>query len=334
MGLVESILGRGKAPPTSSSIRAELAKAERAAETARQDLEDARDAYQTSLLSEDEAESGRAKASIAACEVEVDRADALVAALRQRFEQQCETEAERERTDAYEAALHLKADAQKRLAEYDTHAAEITRIIREAAEAEVAVRRANDDLPANANRISGVEVGVRHAPSIPRKVLDERVEDGPWFYVDGPFPGTEVETFLQSSCRASHPGGRIGTVERRSRDSVTPTTCTVVRRHIRVTRYVEPVRAGVVESLASSVSLPPLRYGEAAHWSPAGAASHVNGGDHGAAARQVLAAAEKLEAKRAKGPNDTRSRQEAFKRELLEEPELLAEAARYAAERA
>lgn len=334
MGLVERILGRSEAPPSSSSIRAELAKAERAAETAHQDLGAARDAYTSSLLAEDAAETGRAKASIAACEVDVDRADALVAALRQRFESQCEAEAERERTGAYETALERKAEAQKRLAAYDVHAGEIAAILRSVAEAEVAVRRANDDLPTDAERISGVEVGVRHAPSIPRKVLDERVEDGAWHYVDGPFPGTEVETFLQGSCRASHPSGRIGTVERRSRDSVTPTTCTVVRKKIKVTRYIEPVRVGVVESLASSVSLPPLRYGEAAHWSPAGAASHVNGSDHGAAARQVLAAADKLEAARAKGLQDNRSRQEAVKREILDEPELLAEAARYAAERA
>ncbi|WP_226577299.1 hypothetical protein [Acuticoccus sediminis] len=325
MGIVESILGRSKSPPTSSSIRAELGKAETAAGKARTELADAQDTYRRSLLDEDPAATAKAKAAVSDAEVAVDRAEALIGALRQRFEAQCETEAEDQRREIYAAAIQQKAKAEKYLAEYTAHAEAIAKIIADVAAAERAISEANDDRPAGAAPIEGVEASVRHLPPLAPETLSENVADAGWHELPSALHQIADTSTLehanlrlndadQARVRPTDGNAEIGIVEGRfGRETV------VVRRRRRVATVLPAVGPATLPPLAASVSLPNLRAGAAAFWT----ATHGDPADH----------ADRLAAERARPAVDPRHRQPETSSRLVEDAELLAGAAAFARSR-
>jgi hypothetical protein len=333
LSIVDRILGRAAAPASSAGVRAELTKAEEAAETARTDLEEAKRAYAGSLLAVDPAETARARQAVTDAEVAVDRAEALTVALRARFEAECEVEAEEDRRQAYDAAAAAQAKATRRLErDYPRLAREIVDLLSDLARAELKVLDANEDLPAGAAPIQSPEATIRFGAPLPAQALDERVESE-WHYAPGQTLDGPVEHYLVREIKPRHPGARIGSLERRYDRGGATREFIVVKRRRRVQTFLPALPAGPVDPLAVGVRLPGLDYGEPDYWRGAGA-SHVVSADPAFGAADVLAHAEALAAERANGVRDLRQRFQGLNNTLLPEAELLEEAARFAAERA
>lgn len=193
---------------------------------------------------------GKADASIRA-----DQARARIGVLERDHAVAVEAEAEDRRRSAYDLARSLTEAARARLfAEYDAACAPVRALLSAITEADIAVSRANADLPAGAEPIAPVE-SARGLPGLPGEIISQETVDH-WCLTNG------SEPILDPPAK---PAGvfRDDLVFLRE-DDITPAR----RRKFVRTERLPAIPAVTPAALIASVSLPGLRAGEDPVWAP------------------------------------------------------------------
>lgn len=259
-----NILSRFLKGGTSSDIstaleqaRADLAAAERAVTVAEK-------AYTDGLLTEQPAALRKLADAKQDALIEVDRYGAIIGKLEAQLERAAASEAESARLADYKKAQELADTARKKMQKDYPKAAEAIRaILRELAEAEIAVRAANENLPEGAQPIFGPEAS-RGTPTLYREELGEEVVE---LWCGAGDRSTPIPDHLQSRV---HPEQRIRRGENELRGSL-PTdsgSMDVVRSRLIRRKFRSQQGGRYVAPLASEIALPPLQAGASAFWKP------------------------------------------------------------------
>ena len=279
---IKALLGMAhREDATSTEVTSSLphAEAELAAAQAAQVAADG--SYKASLLSGDEAEMYRLATARREAAVRVDRGEALVEVLRGRLDGARAREAEADRVERYEAARRQGDEAADALREfYPQYAGGLVELLKAVAEAELAVKEANADLPAKAVPLPGVEARVRDHPGLPEEVVQE-VEVEKWVRTGMTVPGT----YDQAAVRPTEGGRGVLRVRGLPDNEGYP-----VERRKFIERTVLPAAFSLgADRLVYDVSLPGLREGEASFFEPV-KRPYQTGFDH----REVLLQVAKL----------------------------------------
>lgn len=257
-----------QAAQTLADARAALAAAEAEARLAEA-------AYKDSLTTTEFHELEQLAQRKLSATVAVDRARAILEAAEIRQAAAAAEAAEAERQARYEAAAKLAEAASKRLRkEYPRHAAALRDLLRELAEAEIAVKAANADLPRDATPLAGPEAE-RSTPTLFEEVVSEKIVDL-WTPINFTQPIAEE---LQAKVQR-HLGRQRGRMKDASDTDENPATYGSVRTNSGGTmdvvlkkfrrREILPHENGrSIAPLATEVNLPPLDAGAVPYWEPA-----------------------------------------------------------------
>lgn len=231
----------GELAPSLPAAEAELAAAREAQAAAEV-------AYRGQLLTTDEPALRKLVDARTDAGVRVDRALALVAALGERLAAAQDREAEADRVAKYEEARREADGAAAALLEmYPAFARGLADLLRGIAKAEIAVERANGDLPRGANPLPGVEARVRDVPGTKRELVGER-EVELWCRPGERMPGT----LDQARVQIGHSGGGY------IRPPSGPVMNVVKRQYIE-RRYAESASGNAADRFSKSLNLPGLR---------------------------------------------------------------------------
>lgn len=210
-------------------------------------------AYQAGLVDETPAALRKILDSKAEAAIRGDQARAKIAALEPKLASTLDAEAEARRWDTYAAAQALAEAARTRLFnEYEAACEPIRELLRVVTVADVAVARANADLPTGADEIAYAEAG-RSLSGQPGEVLSQ-TEVQHWAYSNGGEP-------ILDAPRKPFGTFREGLVFLHEDDIVPSAKRTFVR-----TERLPAIPGITVPSLIASVALPGLRAGEGAFW--------------------------------------------------------------------
>lgn len=261
---LEKLLGSRKAPPSADEFRAMQSDCEREVERTQAALEQAQRAYDASLVDDDPAATKAARGRWNDAEDAHARAVARLAKIREAFLQACEAEAEADRVANYDAGQKALKKARAAFTKYERSALEVRNSLVEIAEAEVVIAKANSDLPKDAAPVEGLEQAVRGLPSVPSRVVDERVE-AVWVFRDWP----EMSVPREKVSLIKSADGIRGYFEDPWASNSTDQHHVVKRKRI-VRRTLPGVSAFRAVPLAATVALPGLAPGAAPIWSPVG----------------------------------------------------------------
>ena len=257
-----SLVGIARKETDPARIEAALADARGQIEAAKTDRTAAETAYRDSLLDVSEAELQKRLAERNAATVRLDRAEALVAALTERLALARETEARAARQAIHDDAVTKVEAIRARLpAEYRHHALAIRSLLRDLAEAEVALDRAAreaHDFPI----IPSPETGPRELGGFREEIVGtEAVE---LWTIDG--RTDPIPTDQQGNVQRTGEHRDRGTISLRGNGHhTTPTsgvslTCTL-RTYTR-TRYREAVTDPFRDLLIRTVTLPGFAFND------------------------------------------------------------------------
>lgn len=166
-----------KASVSAPEIQAALEAARAAVSEAQSDRDRAESEYRTGLLVQDEAGLQRLIEAKSAAAIRRDRAAALVETLEDRFGEISANETEKARVAAYAKARKLGSDATAAiLDQYPRLARQVRDLLRQIAEAELAIDAVNKDLPAGAEHLPSPEIAARGRPIQPEQILSEKIE--------------------------------------------------------------------------------------------------------------------------------------------------------------
>lgn len=252
-----------------------LADARAALEAAEAEAAAAETAYRDSLTTTEFHELEQLAQRKLSATVAVDRARAILEAAEIRYAAAEAEAAEAQRQARYEAAARLSEAASKRLRkEYPRHATALRDLLRELAEAEIAVKAANADLPRDATPLAGPEAE-RSTATLYEEVVSETIVDL-WAPINFTQPIAEE---LQAKVQR-HVGRRRGQLKDSSETEENPATYGSVRTNGGGTmdvvlkkfrrREILPHEGGrVIAPLATEINLPPLDAGAEPFWKPA-----------------------------------------------------------------
>jgi hypothetical protein len=249
--ILDKILG--KKPKAAEEIRAEQTRAEQALEQAQADLRAAGQRYTATLLDPDPGATRSAKTALSEAEDAVARAQALVAALREKFLEACEAEAEAEKLSRYEEAERA-ADAARNalLDEYQEAALRVVEILQKINTAETLIEKVNADLPAGAARLASVEMPIRGHLAMPREAV-KRERFHQW--VDA------VGNVISDPQHIRETEKGVGIYQREGR-----LACRVWRKTFERTTWRDSAQPLLPERLGAAVRLPGLYHGDQAIW--------------------------------------------------------------------
>lgn len=265
-----NILARFLKGGSSTDISTAIEQAKADLSTAESAVVSAENAYDDALLTETPVALRKLSDAKQDAAIEVDRCRAVIAKLEGQLERATASEAEISRLASYEKAKDLSEAARKRLIkDYPKAAENIRSILRELAEAELAVRAANDNLPEGAPVLQGPEV-TRGAPTLYREELGEEVVEL-WCGVGD--RSTPIPDNLQSRV---HPEARIrrGETELRGSLPTSSSSMEVVKRRLIRRKFRSQQSGRYVAPLASDVALPPLLAGASDFWKPESGGAH------------------------------------------------------------
>lgn len=215
-------------------------------------------AYRDGLLGDEKA-LAKLAAGRTAAEMHRDRAAALVQRLTRRSAEAAAAEAEEDRRAAYQQALAARDAAAARLvAEYPGLVAHLLDLVRELAEAGIAVEAANRDLPAGADPLIDAERIARTIPGLAREVVTD-IELDLWSPEAGgdPIPEDEQHRVIAQGGDKGYSSTKTGTGQSFFR-----------KRRFRRVAFRREVAPAYMSALASGLALPPLREGDPLAWSP------------------------------------------------------------------
>ncbi len=257
MGIIDTLKNALKAT-ASGPVEAALDKARQEETEAGAALQALVDRRSQALLAGDDA-LRRFKAEQAQAEERLERASAFVAALEAQLTDVREREAESAAAAKYRAAKKLSDAAASRLAEiYPRAARELADLVRQCAEADLAVQEANQNLPAGKGALQGPESLLRDLPPEEARVLKRRRVKRWTFESSGHLIPTEREAEIQSI------SGDNAVIQH---GGLTPGSSKVVRR-VFEEQTVVPARRRERGPRLAELFLPALRAGEPPFWSP------------------------------------------------------------------
>lgn len=250
---------------SSADIAAAISKAQADLEAAEAAVTAAERSYDEGLLELDKPALRKLLDVATEAKIDIDQVRAKIAKLQQQHADAIEAEADRERRAAYDKAQALAEAARKRLArDYPKHALAIRDMLREVAEADVAVQAVNADLPEGAARLAGPESD-RSTPTLYREDIGEEVVD---LWCGAGDLSTPIPDDLQRKVQPNERPRRgdnmlYGRV--RTENGVLEVA---LRRFLRRT-YLPHQIGRSIESLSSSINLPPLHAGASPFFEPA-----------------------------------------------------------------
>jgi hypothetical protein len=252
---LKALLGlAGREDATSDELAPSLPEAEAELAAALAAQADAEAAYRAALIKGNEAEEDQADAERQAIDKRIVRAKILIETLRECLAEAQERELEAERVERYEAARRQGDEAGDALRVlYPQFAGGIVELLRAVAEAEIAVKAANGDLPRGAAPLAGVENRVRNFPGFPDEVLSETHVER-WVRIGQILPGN----FDQGEVRPTE--GNRGTL--RVRGLPANEGYGVELRQFIQRELFPATFSGGTDSLALGVSLPGFMEGE------------------------------------------------------------------------
>lgn len=245
------------APPTAADLRGQVPPLEIEVERTRAALQEAEDGRAAALLDPDETAVDRADEAIRVARKKHDRAVALLADLVRRADQAERDEIEAARRKRYDQAVAARDELLARIErDYIKPARQIAAFIANAAKVDAAIRAANRDLPEAAVPLAPVEAD-RATEPVEERIVSER-EVRLWTRPGSDEPLDDLNAGLVEAHSDGHGVLRSG-------DRVFP----VELRRFRRVEVIEPQARQWPDALASSVSLPGWRAGDAPAWSPA-----------------------------------------------------------------
>lgn len=251
-----------------------LADAEAAIAAAKSEAEAAEAAYRDSLTTADIKELERLAQRKLTAAVTLDRARAILEAADIRHTAAITADAEAARNARYaEAKAKAEAAAKKMRRDYPKAAQQIRDLLFELAEAEIAVREANAELPEGGVPLAGPEMG-RSTPNLYRQEVSEEVVQL-WTSIDSQQP---IPDDLQGRVQRLAERRR-GSMKDRSDSDEKPLIygalrtdggqIEVVLKTFRRTTFLPHENGRTVAPLATEISLPALDAGATPFWMPA-----------------------------------------------------------------
>lgn len=306
MDLRKLIAAALKPASPASDLRTELARLPNLigkAESAAEALEGQR---REALLSATDAELAKVDDRVAGANREIERLYALQAELERRLHAAMDEEEQSARREQYATAQEAANEARAALRKYPALARQIVGLLKTVTRAELAVRQANDALPAGAAALPSPEMEMRGREGEPEEILDTEVLPAVWHYTGRHSYMGEVQQQLLESIQSDD--GRTGFIETRINS-----THDDMRRY-EVARFstkrkvtFRPARSMFRPiALAASVTLPGLEPGSPDIWTPAGNMGGLYG-PLGAEAEAVLQHAAALEVAASRPITDPRS---------------------------
>ncbi|WP_267423193.1 hypothetical protein [Methylobacterium sp. GC_Met_2] len=233
-----------------------LSEAYRQIEIATRDREDAETIYRERILDSTPSELAQIQEGKVETTIALDRAEALVATLTTRIAAVREAEARAARQAIHTDALAKVEAIKARLpGEYRRHAGALRGLLRDLAEAEVAIARAGKEAP-DFPAIASPEAELRILHGLPEDVVS--VETVELWVVDGRTDPVPEQRQGDVRASAEHPGRGMlylpGSAHHTAPTSGVPLTCTL--RTFTRTRYREAVKPREDGSLLRAVALP------------------------------------------------------------------------------
>lgn len=232
---------------------------------------DALRARRADMLTASDVQRVRYKADLAAAEDAAEDAALFVQELEARHGKAEALEAEAARVSAYDAAKAKAAAVAELLArEYPEIGRRYAELLHQVADAEAAVRAANDALPDGASRLVGPESLVRDEPALPREILSDGVEDR-WCIIRdgaGPFAQELVDRDGRGDAKIQRTGDRTGLLPPPPNAYPRQGTPVELRPYRRIEYLPEqPSHSG---ARLADLEFPGLRCGDRPFWKPKG----------------------------------------------------------------
>jgi len=264
MSKIKKIIGSiTKTLASSAEIQTALDAARTAADEADAAVAAAKAAYEAALLTETPAMLRTLVNQQVDEKIAADQARARAAKLEVDLEKTLAAEAEDGRAECYAQAKALADTARKKLwTDYPKAAEAIRDILRSVAEADIAVRDANEDLPTGAAKLESPE-GARSTHSEWKEELG-RDQVNLWAAIGSPsMPLRDDQQKLVENQGSKTPKGYLRGYLRQGSTSL---ECEM-RPFVRIKSI--PNRSGwSAESLASGIALPGLEGGDSDYWEP------------------------------------------------------------------